>query len=85
MKVKHILLDAVKDYMIPHVIGKNNAFDMWAAPVKLYQSNNQNQKMVLREKLRDTKMTKTDNVTSYITRISQVCDELDVVGEKMDD
>ena len=47
----------------------------------LYQSTNQNRKMVLREKLRNTKMTKGEPVTSYLTRLSQVCDELAAVGE----
>ena len=60
---KCILLDAVKDYLIHHVTGKKNAFDMLVAFMKLYQSNNQNWKMIFREKLRYTKMTKTDNVT----------------------
>jgi hypothetical protein len=37
--------------------------------------------MVLQEKLRGTKMTKTDSVTSYLTRFSQIHDELGAVGE----
>ena len=30
-------------------------------------------------------MTKTENASSYLTQISQVRDELGVVGEKVDD
>ena len=30
-------------------------------------------------------MTKTDNASSYLTRISQVRDELGAAGEKVDD
>ena len=41
--------------------------------------------MVLRQKLRETKMTKSKNVSSYLTRISQVRDELGAIGEKVDD
>jgi hypothetical protein len=37
--------------------------------------------MVLREKLKETKMTKLDTVTNYITKITQVHDQLAVVGE----
>jgi hypothetical protein len=36
--------------------------------------------MVLQEKLRDTKMTKTDRVTSFFMRFSQICGELEAVG-----
>jgi hypothetical protein len=39
---------------------------------------------VLREKLRNTKMTKTDTVASYLTKLSQIRDELGVVGEKVE-
>ena len=34
-----------------------------------------------REKLKDTKMTKLDMVTSYLTKITQVHDQLADVGE----
>ena len=40
--------------------------------------------MVLREKLRSTKMFRGESVTSYLTRVSQVKDELAAVGEVVD-
>jgi hypothetical protein len=40
--------------------------------------------MVLQEKLRGTKMEKTDTVTSFLTRFSQIRDELAAVGEIVD-
>jgi hypothetical protein len=41
--------------------------------------------MLLREKLKITKMSKTNTMTSYLTRISQICDELTAVGEVVKD
>jgi hypothetical protein len=41
--------------------------------------------MVLREKLKGIKMTKAENVTTYLTKITQVWDELGVVGEVVAD
>lgn len=64
VKAKRIILDAIKDHVIPHVTGKKNAFEMWVSLTKLYQSSNENRKMVLREKLRSIKMTRADSVTS---------------------
>jgi hypothetical protein len=49
VKAKRIILDAIKDHLIPHITRKNNAFDMWEALTKLYQSSNENMKMVLRK------------------------------------
>jgi hypothetical protein len=37
--------------------------------------------MVLREKLKSIKMTKAENVVTYLTRLTQVRDELGAVGE----
>jgi hypothetical protein len=51
-KAKRTICDAVRDHVIPHLTGKDYAFEMWASLCKLYKSPNQNQKMVLQEKLR---------------------------------
>jgi hypothetical protein len=85
VKAKRIILDAIKDHVIPHVAGKTNAYEMWASFTKLYQSSNENWKMVLREKLRNIKMTETEKVSSYLARITQVRDELGAVGEVISD
>jgi hypothetical protein len=58
---------------------------MFVAMMNLFQSSNTNTKMVLREKLRDTKMTKSNTVTSYLTKITQIRDQLVVVGEVITD
>ena len=54
---------------------------MWDALTSLFQSSNENKKMVLREKLKSIKMAKAEGVTSYLTRISHVRDEIAAVGE----
>ena len=40
VKTRRIIVDGVKDHIIPHLSGKKTAKDMWEAVVKLYQSNN---------------------------------------------
>jgi hypothetical protein len=75
----------VNDHIIPHVSEKKNVYEIWEALTKFYQSGNQNNKMVLREKLRSTKMSKTDIVASYFTKISQVLNELTIVEEVVKD
>jgi hypothetical protein len=41
--------------------------------------------MVLREKPKGIKMTKVENVTTYLTKITQVRDDLAAVGEVVAD
>jgi hypothetical protein len=69
VKARGIILDVVKDHIIPHITGKNTTHKMWTTLIKLYQSDNQNRKMVLREKLSSIKMNRSETVASYFTRI----------------
>jgi hypothetical protein len=81
IKAKRILFDAVKDHIIRHVSSKTYVHEMWTALKNLFQNSNENRKMVLREKLKSIKMTKSESVTGYLSRITQVRDELGAVGE----
>lgn len=83
MKAKKMILDSVKDHVIHHVAEKAHAYEMWNSLLSLYQNLNENRKMVLREKLRNVKMIDTENVASYLTRISKIRDELSAIGEAM--
>jgi hypothetical protein len=69
-KAKRTICDAVRDHVIPHLTGKDYAFEMWASLCKLYQSSNQNRKMVLQEKFRGIQMLKSELVTSYLWRFT---------------
>eukprot|EP00253_Pinus_taeda_P003842 PITA_03842 len=79
-KGKRPILDGVKDHCIPHVRGKRNAHEMWTTLSNLYQSTNENRKMVLKEKLKNIKMG-NDSATGYLTNITNVRDELVAIGE----
>jgi hypothetical protein len=70
VKAKRILVDGVKDHIIPHLSRKKTTKDMWGAVVKLYQSDKQSRKMLLREKLRSMKMAKGETVVSYLTKFT---------------
>ena len=36
IKAQRILLDAIKDHVIPHVTGKDNVYSMWDALTRMY-------------------------------------------------
>ena len=80
-KAKRLILEGIKDHVIPHVRGNTYAHEMQTALTSLYQSSNENRKMVLKEKLKSTKMAKADSATTYLTKITAVRDELAAVGE----
>jgi hypothetical protein len=84
-KAKSLILDGIKDHVVPHLSGKAEAKDMWKALSDLYQNKNENRVMALRKQLRGTKMAKGEGVIPYLTRITQIRDELAAVGEKTED
>ena len=42
IKTRHIILDVVKDHVIPHISSKDCVFKMWDALSSLYKSSNEN-------------------------------------------
>jgi hypothetical protein len=50
-KARRIILDGVKDHIVPHRSGLDTTRKMWEAIIKLYQNSNLNRKMVLKKKL----------------------------------
>ena len=70
VRERRVILDAVKDHVIPHILAKDHAFEMWTGLTNLYQSSNENRKMVLREKLKGVRMGKGEGMASYLTKIT---------------
>ena len=83
-KAKRTICDVVRDHIIPHLMGKACAYKMWSYLCKLYESSNENQKMVLHDRLRGICMLKDELVTSFLGRYTQIRDELGAVGEVVD-
>lgn len=48
------------------------------------QKQEPDQKMVIRDELRNIKMNRSETIASYLTRIEQVWDELAIFGEAVD-
>jgi hypothetical protein len=84
-KTQRIILDGVKDHLIPHLAKKNTTKEMWDPLKSLYEAKNENRKMALQDKLHSTRMAKGESVASYLTQVAQVKDELAVVREVIPD
>jgi len=46
-RAKSIILDGVKDHIVPHIVEKNTTQEMWEALTKLYQQTSVQRKMLL--------------------------------------
>ena len=69
-------MDGVKDHIVSHLSGKNTTLETLKDLESLYQRKNENRRMVLQERMRSTKMTKGERVVPYLTRLTQIRDEL---------
>jgi hypothetical protein len=83
-KAKRTICDGVRDYVIPHLTRNDYAFEIWDSLCKLYQSSNQNRKLVLQDRLRSIKMLDSESVTSFLGRCTKIRDELAAIGEIVD-
>jgi hypothetical protein len=83
-KAKRTICDAVRDHIIPHLTRKTCAYEKWASLCKLYESSNENRKMVLHDRLKGIHMLKDESVTSFLGCYTQIRDELGAVGEVVD-
>jgi hypothetical protein len=76
-KAKRIVLDSVKDHLIPHIphiFELQTTRQMYEALSRLYESKDISHNLTLRNQLRDMKMDNSESVTSYLRRVSQIRD-----------
>ena len=72
-KENRIILDSMKDHLIPHILGKM-AQDMYEAFISLYKSVDVSRKMLLRNKLTIICMSDIDTGASYLMNILKLHD-----------
>jgi S-adenosylmethionine synthetase len=76
-----IIVDSIKDHLIPYISHLDSSKKMYDALTNLFSVRNIGQVMSLKNELCDMKMNNDDSITSYFVRISQLRDQLQVIGE----
>ena len=74
-RAKRLILDGVKDHIVPHIAAKNTTREMGVGLEKLYKGSSEQRKMYLEEKMRNTKMKKGDHFDSFMSRIPENRDQ----------
>ena len=67
---KKIIVDSIKDHLIPHVSPLETQKKMYDSLARLFESLNINWRMILRTQLKNVKMEKFGNVQIYLERVS---------------
>ena len=67
---KRIITDSIKDHLIPQVSSIKTPKSMFYSLTKLFEGKNINQKMTLRNHLKNVKIQNVETIQSYFTRVS---------------
>ena len=80
---KRMLLDLVKDHLIPCIVRENTTKDMYDALEKLFQSVNISKNMLLKNKLTSSHTSKT--LASNLIKKEKMKDHIAIVGNTVED
>ena len=58
---------------------------MYDTLARLFESQNINRRMTLRTQLKNVKMDKSKNIQVYLTRVSQIKEQLHAIGDMVDE
>jgi hypothetical protein len=81
INVMIIIVDSIKDHLIPYISHIDSSKKMYDALTNLFSVRNIGQVMSLKNELHDMKMNDDDIITSYLVRISQLRDQLQAIEE----
>ena len=79
VKAKKIIVDSVTDQLVPQVSSLKTPKEMFYSLTKLFEGKNINQKMTLRNQLKNVSIQNAKTIQSYFTRVSQIKEQLVVV------
>jgi len=79
-RVRHIILEGVRDHIVSSLHGKETPFSMWKTLKDLYQNNSIHRKLALKDKLRKIKCEKGNTISTYLNKLTTCIDELGSVG-----
>lgn len=85
IKAKKILIDSVRDHLVPLISKMTTARDMFKTLEGLYEINNVSRTLALRHQLHQMKMAKGNSVITYFMKISELRDQLCTIGDKVID
>jgi hypothetical protein len=85
VKAKRIIANSIKDHLIPHVSSLKTLKQMSDALSRLYEGKNINWKMTLRTQLKNVKMQNSETIQSYFTRVSQIKEQLEAIGDTIEE
>ena len=84
-KARRILVDSVRDHLVPRISEKTTARRMFKTLNKLFEQSSINVTLTLRNQLSNMKITKSEDIASYFMRITELWDKLKSSGDNLEE
>ena len=84
-KPMKIIIDSVKDHILPFIANLKTAFDMVTTIQSIFEINNTSRLLTLKQDLLYIKMKNGESTTSYFLRIIELKDQLATMQNQIDD
>ena len=72
VRAKCIILDGVKDHVVPHIAKKETVFEMWEAIKNLYHHTSVQRRMFLENHMRSYQMKKGQTIDSFLRGLNEI-------------
>ncbi|XP_059073229.1 uncharacterized protein LOC131874036 [Cryptomeria japonica] len=82
---KKILINSVKDHLVPIISKMSSARDMFKTLEGMYEINNTSRALTLRQQLHNVKMDKDESVISFFMKITDLRNQLSTIGDNIAD
>ena len=84
IKAKRIMVESIKDNLIPQVSSRRKRKKMFDALSNLFEGRNINRNMTLSNHLKSVKAQNSEKMQSYFTRVAQIKEQLEAIGEEVE-
>ena len=84
-KAIKIIIDSMKDHILPSISNLSIAFEVFSKIKNTFEINNTSRLLTLKQDLLYIKMNNGESITSYFLRISELNDQLAIVGSQVDE
>ena len=84
-KAKRVIFDSVKDNLMHVIALLRTTKECFDALASLYEKKAPTQRRALKKQLRSLKMEKDETFATFFSKISQIRDQLMLIGDKVED
>ena len=84
-KAKRIIADSIKYHLIPHVSSFEILKEVYDDITNMFKGKNINQKMNLKNQLKNVKIHNSETIQSYFTRVYKIKEQIEAVEENVEE